>query len=213
MTKSNDYYENLIAFAFDRPAAIETWGWDMDLKEPSASAEEQVRAIARMCRNSGADLAGFTDLQVAGGLTYIFNNALSNISYALLDKSIPVSMRSPAVLSLKILFAECFAPRCLDATSNGLTKSLDNPLNNVCYMFWDFSPLSEAGADAIAVMESTLYLNNRACIESGLHGLGHQFYKNEHIVETIIDTFLTTNPAIDQHLKDYAKNARRGYIA
>jgi hypothetical protein len=94
-----------------------------------------------------------------------------------------------------------------------LNQMLENPLNSVCYMFWDSSLLSTGGLDALRVMEKSLYLKNVACVESGLHGLGHAFYKNEKFVETAIDQFLASQPNTDEKLMTYAMNARRGYVS
>jgi hypothetical protein len=206
------FYTELIAFAFNRDTDISSWGWDVELQPPTASPESVAAAIRRLCLNSGEDLEGFNNLQVAGGLKYIFNGALSNYAHKLLSDAVPADLRRSAIRSLHVLFEKCFAPRCAPHLSHGLQQALDNPINEVCYMFWDTSPLSAAGPDALWVMEQSLYLDNAACIESGLHGLGHAFYKNETFVETAIDKFLKARPIIDEQLLAYAMDARRGYV-
>jgi hypothetical protein len=206
------FYAELIDFAFNRDGDLNSWTWNTDAKEPAAAPEAVVAAIRRLCLNSGEELQKFSDLQVAGGLKYIFNNAFSNYTFDLLDQEVSVDLRSSAFRSLNVLFANCFAPRCSHQLSQGMSAALNNPLNGACYMFWDTSPLSEGGLDALRVMENSLYLKNIACIESALHGLGHAFYKNEKYVETIINKFLAFSSDIDERLFAYAKAARTGYI-
>jgi hypothetical protein len=211
-SSNKKFYSELIAFAFNRDADINSWGWDVELRQPTAAPETAAVAIQRLCLNSGEDLEGFNNLQVAGGLKYIFNGAFSNYAHELRSDAVPADLRRSAIRSLHVLFEKCFAPRCAPHLSHGLQQALDNPLNEVCYMFWDTSPLSATGRDALWVMEQSLYLENAACIESGLHALGHAFYKNDTFVETAIDKFLKAKPNIDQKLLAYAMDAKRGYV-
>jgi hypothetical protein len=212
VSAEDKFYAELIAFAFNRDADINSWGWDVELQPPTAPPETVAVAIQRLCLNSGEDLKGFNNAQVAGGLKYIFNAAFSNYAFNLLSDEVPAELKSSAIRSLHVLFEKCFAPRCAPQLSHGLQQALDNPLTEVCYMFWDTSALSAGGRDALWVMEQSLYLGNVACIESGLHGLGHAFYKNETSVETAIDKFLKAKPNIDEKLLAYAMDARRGYV-
>jgi hypothetical protein len=207
------FYAELIAFAFNRDSEINSWAWDLELQGPTAPPEAVVIAVRRLCLNSGEDLKSFNNLQVAGGIKYIFENTFSNYAFDLLNSELPSELRSSAFQSLNSLFKKCFAPRCTQLLSHGLNQMLENPLNSVCYMFWDSSLLSTGGLDALRVMEKSLYLKNVACVESGLHGLGHAFYKNEKFVETAIDQFLASQPNTDEKLMTYAMNARRGYVS
>jgi hypothetical protein len=206
------FFAELIAFAFNRDTDINSWGWDVELRQPTAPPETVAVAIQRLCNGSGEDLKGFDNSQVAGGLKYIFNGAFSNYAHELLSDAVPADLRRSAIRSLHVLFEKCFAPRCAPQLSHGLQQALDNPLNEVCYMFWDTSPLSAGGVDALWVLEQSLYIDNVACIESGLHGMGHSFYKNETFVKTAIDKFLKAKPNIDEQLLAYAMDARRGYV-
>jgi hypothetical protein len=206
------FYAELIAFAFNRDSDINSWAWDLEVQGPTAPPETVVVAVRRLCLNSGEDLKSFNNLQVAGGVKYIFENTFSNYSFDLLNSELPSELRSDVFQSLDSLFENCFAPRCTPLLSHGLNQMLENPLNNVCYMFWDSSPVSAGGLDALRVMEKSLYLKNVACVESGLHGLGHAFYKNAKFVETAIDKFLASKPNTDEKLMTYAMNARCGYV-
>lgn len=72
---------------------------------------------------------------------------------------------------------------------------------------------TEAYYHAIAsVMESCLYLDNPACVESGLHGLGHLATFQVNIAVPILDRFLKKAKNQDPRLLNYAKSARTGMI-
>jgi hypothetical protein len=61
------------------------------------------------------------------------------------------------------------------------------------------------------VMERCLALNNLACVESGLHGLGHKVPHLPKIAQPILDKYIKSKPK-NATLLDYAKAARTGYI-
>jgi hypothetical protein len=214
MTMKNldsSFYAELIKFAFNRDSEVNSWAWDVN-SEPTSSPEQLATAIRQLCVNAGDNLKEFNNLQVAGGLTYIFNSSFSNYAFDLVHGEMPLELRRSVFQSLNVLFAECFALRCAPVLSNGKSKGPDNPLNNVCYMFWDTSNLSTGGIDALQVMENSLYHNNVACIESGLHGLGHAASDNKIYVKAAIDKFLATSNITNENLLTYAMAARSGYI-
>lgn len=62
------------------------------------------------------------------------------------------------------------------------------------------------------VMQECLYLDNPACVESGLHGLGHLVPFLPAIAVPIIDRYLKNKKNPDEHLVQYAKAARTGMI-
>ncbi|WP_444926888.1 hypothetical protein ACJJI4_02130 [Microbulbifer sp. TRSA002] len=87
-------------------------------------------------------------------------------------------------------------------------------------MLWDTTPLSyceelpdsDALYSAVAeVMEYALSLDNLACIESGLHGLGHLelYYKD---AQKIVEKFIKDARVKNSRLLEYAINAECGCI-
>ena len=62
------------------------------------------------------------------------------------------------------------------------------------------------------VMKQSLYLSNPACVESGLHGLGHMATFQSKIAVPIIDDFLKNPKTSNKHLIEYAHAARTGMI-
>lgn len=67
--------------------------------------------------------------------------------------------------------------------------------------------------EAIAyVMEECLQIDNPACVESGLHGLGHLVPFLPDIAVPIIDRYLKNKKNLDENLVRYAQAARTGMI-
>jgi hypothetical protein len=123
-----------------------------------------------------------------------------------------------------------------------------NPLNGECYMWWDVCPLqghpgptteedfilateelvdpgprvdpyaAELEAEILRVLERTLALDNVACQEAALHGLGHRQSKHAAQVESILDAYLQrhlpTWPTEEQGqaMRGYALAARAGRV-
>jgi hypothetical protein len=123
-----------------------------------------------------------------------------------------------------------------------------NPLNGPCYMWWDVCPLrghagpkpeedfilpneelvdpgpridphaADLESDILRVLERTLALDNVACQEAALHGLGHRYAEHAARVESIVDTYIKRHfpdrlPDEDgESLRGYALAARRGMV-
>lgn len=91
-------------------------------------------------------------------------------------------------------------------------------------MFWDICPLSIPGSitgkedwldyyKAIAeVMQKSLQLRNVACIESGLHGLGHMVLSCSKVAQPIVEDFLKKRKNLPEALLSYARAAQTGMI-
>ena len=62
------------------------------------------------------------------------------------------------------------------------------------------------------VMQSCLTLSNPACVESGLHGLGHLATFLPDIAVPIIDDYLKNGKNRSETLENYAQTARTGMI-
>ena len=60
-------------------------------------------------------------------------------------------------------------------------------------------------------MEYSLYLSNAACVESGLHGLGHLTMEYSESSK-IIERYLKTKPKISWQLLEYANKAVAGNV-
>ncbi len=87
-------------------------------------------------------------------------------------------------------------------------------------MFWDITPLKYCEGhkdkaillDTVAdVLRDALKMDNIACLESALHGLGHLVYyypKASDMIQSFIDSSGQTDP----RLLNYAKAAKTGCI-
>ncbi|WP_182909269.1 hypothetical protein [Microbispora sp. H13382] len=64
----------------------------------------------------------------------------------------------------------------------------------------------------LGVMRDTLSSENVACVESGLHGLGHWHVTYSDAVESVVEEFLRQRQAIGVSLRDYARAAGRGRV-
>lgn len=211
-------YEHFIDFLFDRDQSLGDWRFNYETDEPDLAAEEVVRFVHRMLERYETDLAGYTDWQLGLGVDYVFNYACSDLSTHLRDGPVNVDERVSAILSLKVFFEKCLNERCV--ASLGHLSGKGNELNHFCYMVWDTTHLSycedtEEKAkiySAIAdVMEFSLSLSNIACIESGLHGLGHleSFYEG---APQIVRRFINSGRVSDERLVEYAKSAEQGDV-
>ena len=211
-------YTDWLSHLFDHDETKEDSRFDLSLDYIEFSPEQVVDYIHQMFTHYDRDLVHYSDQQLALGVDYIFNNSCSNYAFYLRDRPVPLDKRINAILSLKVFFEKCYNKRCVPSLGHYSEKG--NALNTPCYMLWDTTPLSycEGKQDRAAiyeavteVMEFSLTLSNKACIESGLHGLGHMvFYypKAAKIIQRNMHRFRR----VDSRLKDYAKAAQKGCI-
>ena len=216
-------FQTQLNYIFDRKITKIEWYYSgYEGKYPfSENENHQFYFLEKLFVNPKADLQPFSNDQIGLGLNYIFSNACGNMAEDFKDFDIAFERKLKSIFNIYNLFEQLFEQRADNILSVNSKLPLSK-LNYVCYMFWDITPLYFAGKipkdnaakyyKAIAnVMERCLYLQNLACIESGLHGLGHLALQHPLIVEPIIETFLQTqnlNPA----LIEYAQNAKTGMI-
>jgi hypothetical protein len=238
-------FEAWIAYVFDHPITDQMWHMDSDrdywdeLRQPSTTVSYLTRAL----EDAAAVLAPFSDAQLEQGLWFLVSTGYSSHMLALLEPSVPRMDRERGILSMFHLFEQLFLPRCVRDHLSHLDRdgrTASNPLNTVCYMWWDILPIGGspatpalAGAyDAcLQVMQQTLTLESDACRESALHGLGHWHAEYPQRVETMIDSFLQAYeprrkrgkrrggpvtaapvPLLRPELRAYALSARQGCV-
>ena len=213
-------YPDWLRYVFDRNIEGEGWYIDIDLEPFQADESELAEFIELTCLNSGADLSAFSDAQVSRGLHFIFNPSCSNTVFALRGPEVPIDLRVRAIRSMQYLYSDCFDKRCTEVFSDKVGAPVSD-LNEVCYMLWDVAPIGrwtdEQGAHArlvasLEVLKSALTLRNSACIESALHGLGHLHSYAPEPVESIVDTWVKSQPRVPQELIRYAAAARVGNV-
>lgn len=116
----------------------------------------------------------------------------------------------------KILFREIFNCYCVPVLGHK-DEQPTNPLNSSCYMWWDVVPiwhpdkqvLNQIQQLCLETITYCLTLNNLACKESALHGLGHCYSIDSHAVKVIIQNSYSSIP---EQLKKYAHSAMCGCV-
>ena len=216
-------FEQWVEHIFDHPVEDPAWHWDID--SDYYNYEENVHLtveyLAQLFESPLNSIKPYTDAQINQALWYLIGSSASSYMFTLFEASIPLKLRRQVVLSMYNMFEQVFAPRCSPILEHlqlsGSDSSSINPLNEVCYMWWDIIPLAPRMGDperealdkqCLAVMERTLELDSIACREAALHGLGHWKHAYHRKVRRIIDAFLKRTPDIDDDLLKYALSAR-----
>jgi hypothetical protein len=187
-----------------------------------ASDDEIVDLFTYTMVASGTELGRFNDSQVGVGLDNLLNNHFSDVANTVRDGTTTTDRKIAALRSLKVLYRDCLALRAAPVLGHRDDTAPCKPLNTICYMLWEVTPLSywpDEGKGAVMypvlidVMESALASPNSAVVESGLHGLGHLVYKCEGPAVAAIDRFLDTcRGQVREELVTYARAARTGMI-
>lgn len=210
-------FEQWIVSLFDHPEEDGDWRFTID-QEPLDIPEKLIpEFIIKLNHELPEIIKYYTDWQLGMGLNHIYND--SDIAPALCNDGAPLETRLQAIKSMKYLYRDCLEPRCQPVL--GCLSEKGGKLNEFCYMLWDVTTLSYYPADdpnreifypvVTDVMAYALTLNNIACIESGLHGLGHAVYNWPHAAE-IIENFIKKAGDIDPRVMRYAEMAKTGYI-
>jgi hypothetical protein len=214
---------NWIAHIFDHPVPEQrgdAWHWSLDAPYWNDSPEHTCELIAETFERSGELLARFSDAQLNQGFWYLVSNSCSDQMFSLIEPAVPMPIRLRALRSFVPLFEQIMAVRCSPHLSH-LDEPGANPLNAVCYMWWDILPIygrpdepdrAQFDPEVLAVLRRLLTIPNDACRESAFHGLGHWELEYPRQVAGIIDDFLRRSPDLRPELIDYAERAKKGYI-
>jgi hypothetical protein len=217
---SNLEFDGWLDFVFDHPVpAIEpAWYWSDETDCWDGSPSRTVELLTQTFLQAETALRRFSDAQLDQGFWLLISNSCSDIPFCLLDGSVEWSHRKACLEAIGDLFENCFAKRC---SNHLLNEAGANPLNAICYMWWDVIPIHgkpdepsrlETDATILRVLERILQIESEACREGGLHGLGewHCYYPKD--VERIVDSFIWRNRQIRSQLRNYAYAARHGDV-
>lgn len=184
------------------------WYLPMDI-----SLEKEFSYLCRVFTESKTVLAPFSDQQLAYALWYLASSG--SLVEQVSNTAISWDKRKAYIQSILILFREIFNKRC-----EHNIEDPDNELNAACYMWWDIFPSwsnSEKPKliddEFLLVMKEILMLDNIACQQSALHGLGH--LKRERYTEDvnkIIKYYLKKSKYSNPQLRKYAQQARKGIV-
>lgn len=205
---------------FDHPVRRPGWYGDINAAVGRMPPKRVVQHLTWLFRDPVTHLEPFTSAQIAQGLWYLVDNSCSNTMFPLVGLEVPWEARRECIRAIPRLFSTLFAVRCSEGLSHR-NEAGENPLNGVCYMWWDLLPAhgranepayANRDCEFLGAMEQILFLGSMACQESALHGLGHWRLDYPRCVEAAIDRFLQEHPRIRPELRRYAENARIGYV-
>ncbi|KAB8183687.1 hypothetical protein [Microbispora catharanthi] len=181
---------------------------------------DSVLSLTEFLTAAGRVAETYSTQRIADGLWFLADD--SGLFRELYNPSVPENLRVRCAAAIRQLYAQLFERLCRNSLSHGDNGySVENPLNSICYMWWDVFPTWGRPGDPVArrvdevllgVMRDTLPSENVACVESALHGLGHWHVTYSDVVESIVEEFLRQRPAIGGSLRDYARAARRGRV-
>jgi hypothetical protein len=217
-------FDQWLQYTFERRADdfeqinlnAESNDWDFD-------PQTEIEYIGRLFASPVEHTRRYTDTQINRALWRVISEGEPDL-YELFNEELPLDLRIQVVKDMYIVFEQLFAPRCSPAVSAHQSQEhVDhlNPLNSICYMWWDIIPLyGKSGKPnreifdpyCLEVMQRTIQLDSVACQESALHGLGHWAFAYPEQVHPIVDEFLKHHPDPDTHLHQYALAARRGMV-
>lgn len=198
---------------FDHPY---DYGYFLDIDPLNISPEQHITFITQAFENAETTFEPYSNGQLKQGL-WLLVGEMHDLS----DKfgsNLDWRIRQHCIQSFKSLNKHLFAKRCSPATSAYKNPAPDNPLNMICYMWWDIFAFWESldvdstnrvDAEFLAVMDYCLSIDHIAVIEGALHGLSHIPNHRPQVV-AIIDSFLKENPHLHPNLKQYAEVSKRG---
>jgi hypothetical protein len=215
-------FEEWLLCVFDHPVddLNNAWYWDIDRDWWDEDTANTLEYMTWAFEHAADAFQPYSDAQLNQGLWFLASNACSSHIFTLTNESLPWSARRRCVESIHQLYEQCFARRCSPHLSY-IDEPGANPLNMVCYMWWDLIPLYGKPDDParkkldeaiLQVMDSTLQVDSIACRESALHGLGHWQRAYPECVGAIIDNFSMTRPELPEKLRAYMLNAYVGYV-
>lgn len=201
------------------------WSRCNDQKAPQLPSAICLDYLGRVFRQP-SDLKAFSDEQVAQGLWALADMAAGGVLAVLTDPDLPGDRRLDVILSMAILFEDLFASRCVPLIGNRAESDApEQPLNAICYMWWDLVtdvlPGKAGDADLLATacieaLAAILALESSACRESALHGLGHLASmlpaRKPAIVAIIRQARTSAHPPFSPDLDAYAQAACAGAV-
>lgn len=217
-------FDEWVQLVFDHPEARMHWfheagasEGDLDASDPKHAAT-LVEYLTRLFENGSALLGRYSDAQVATGLWYLFGVSSGHMQ-VVGPGPVPEQDLIRMIRALCTLYREVFAVRCGDVLSHRSERG--SKLDVAVYMLWDMDGIGlggwESGLSAVDramldTLREILTIDNTACQESALHGLGESYSEAPAEVAAIVDEWLATEPGISPGLIEYAQQARVGEV-
>jgi hypothetical protein len=190
------------------------YGQFLDIDRLPITATQHIIYITEAFQNTKRVFAPYSNGQLRQGL-WLLATEMHDLSDQF-DRGITWDIRKACIQSFKSLNRDLFAKRCDPVTSAYQTSAPDNPLNMICYMWWDIFAFWESldtnsknriDAELLDVMAYSLSIDHIAVQEGALHGLSHIPNHREQ-AQAIIETFLEDSPNLPDNLLSYALAAK-----
>lgn len=198
---------------FDQPYE---YGSFLDIDLLPISPTQHIEYITQAFEDCETLLKPYSNGQINQGLWF-----LAGDMHDLSDRFGKVAdwdIRQRCIQSFKSLNENMFAKRCSPELSAYKSIAPENPLNSICYMWWDIfafwesldeKSVNRVDAEFFDVMQFCLSINHVAVLEGALHGLSHIPNHRNH-VKAAINKFLKQHTNLPPDLKAYAKAADDG---
>lgn len=196
------------------------WNKDIEWYDFDFNKQLEMEYIARLFASPVESTKNYSAEQTKVGLRYLITEMDGDL-YELFNQDISLELRIQVVKDMYTVFEQLFAPRCTPKLCQYAKSGSLNPLNSICFMWWDIIMLYGKSGEphreifdsyCIDVMEQTLRLESIACQEAALHGLGHWNHAYPERIKKIIEDFLERTPDIDPDLHEYALAAHYGMV-
>ena len=213
-------YQTWLDHLFDHPDAEPEWYFAEGFEFVPISPPTLTAHVLRLFQAPALLMTGYSDPQIASGLGYLIDNACGGDIRLFSHASVPQADRLELATLIDRVYSQIFAARCAPRLGH-LSEETAQPLNMLCYMWWDAIVLDATGdphldreffAALIEAMGRTLAIPHPACQEGALHGLGHWGEHAPNRAQELIDMFLSENRAARPELVTYARAARGGCI-
>ena len=212
-------FDHWVRHVFNHPVADTPWYLQIKRETWDGEPLLTVQHITRLFESPERLLKEYSTEQLEQGLWYLAGEG-QPFMLALVDDSVPWSIRERGLQSIPTFYEKFFAVACTDELGH-LCKTTSTPINRACYMWWDLFPSrgnpmdrsrQEEDQTILQVLTNILDVESEACRESALHGLSHWQPNYPDAVRHIVDEFLARSPAISVPLKEYAIAARIGCV-
>ncbi len=160
ITMHEDEFLNWVTYIFDHPVSQPKWYYeDEDIKDNAIASdgEKSIFCLIKLFEKPNYYLKPYTDEQINQGLYFLLSPGSSSYMFTITDQTIDIGQRIRLVSSFYILYKELFLPRCSDDLSYLLRTQeeaqLTNPLNSICYMWWDILPFAAVNIESTSDLD------------------------------------------------------------
>lgn len=210
-------FDNLISFLLLRNDSDFEWYYKDDFWDPEFDNNKMVGFISEFYSRVTKISKDHSQSSIYHALNYTVNTTCGHLGYLISNEAIEAERRVELVDSMFILFRDYFNSECAN-TSIRNKVGFNQTINMVCYMWWELvswqgipyrHDMKSIDESILKCLENILRLDNEACKESAIHGLGHWYDSYPERVESII---AGNRDAIPIELKDYATQAVTGRV-